>query len=464
MSKREVKPEKTRARKPWGGRFQEGTDARVEAFTESVSFDYRLAPYDILASVAHAEMLGAQDIITKADARAIVSGLKAILREVEADKFEFQAELEDVHMNIEAALTKRIGAVGGRLHTARSRNDQVATSLRLWLRNRVDEVQEALLALRRALLVQAESHVDTVMPGYTHLQRAQPVSLAHHLLAYSQMLRREVRARVNVLPLGAGALAGASHPIDRKAVAKKLGFASIAENSMDAVSDRDFALEFTSAASISMMHLSRLGEEVCLWASGEFGFAELADSFATGSSLMPQKKNPDVAEIVRGKSGRVFGDFIALLTMMKGLPLTYNRDMQEDKESLFDAADTLLACLGVMAPMVESMKFQPQAMAQAAEGGYMTATDLADAMVRRGIPFRQAHEAAGRAVRIAIDKGVALKELKAKDLKQADSQLDLDDLAETDLEKSLRSRNSLGGASKRSVRAQIRAEKKHLGI
>ena len=471
MSKREVKSEKTKTRnKPWGGRFQGGTDARVEAFTESVSFDYRLAPYDITASIAHAEMLGAQGIITKADARKIVTGLKTILRDVEANEFEFHADLEDVHMNVEAALTKRIGAAGGRLHTARSRNDQVATSLRLWLRNRVDEVQEALLALRRALLVQAESHVDTVMPGYTHLQRAQPVSLAHHLLAYSQMLRRdgerfgEVRARVNVLPLGSGALAGASHPIDRKGVAKKLGFTSVAENSMDAVSDRDFALEFTSAAAIAMMHLSRLGEEVVLWASGEFGFVELADSFATGSSLMPQKKNPDVAEIVRGKSGRVFGDFIALLTLMKGLPLTYNRDMQEDKESLFDAADSLLACLGVMAPMVESMRFQPQAMAKAAEGGYMTATDLADAMVRRGVPFRQAHEAAGRAVRIAIDKGVALKELSAKDLKQADSLLDMDDLAETDLEKSLRSRNSLGGASRRSVRAQIRAEKKRLGM
>ena len=470
MAKRGAKSRKTNANKPWGGRFQGGTDARVEAFTESVSFDYRLAPYDILASIAHAEMLGAQGIIAKADARKIVAGLKAILKEVEAGKFEFRAELEDVHMNVEAALTKRIGAVGGRLHTARSRNDQVATSLRLWLRSRVDEIQEALLALRRALLAQAEAHVGTVMPGYTHLQRAQPVSLAHHLLAYSQMLRRdgerlsEARARVNVLPLGAGALAGTSHPIDRKMVAKKLGFASVAENSMDAVSDRDFALEFTSAAAIAMMHLSRLGEEIILWASGEFGFVELADSFATGSSLMPQKKNPDVAEIVRAKSGRVVGDFMALLTLMKGLPLTYNRDMQEDKESLFDAADTLLASLEVMAPMVESMRFRPEAMALAAEGGYMTATDLADAMVRRGVPFREAHEAAGRAVRIALEKGVALGKLSAEDLKEADARLDLGDLADTDLQKSLRARSSAGGASVRSVRAQIRAEKKRLGI
>ena len=470
MAKRVAKSPNTKSMKPWGGRFQGGTDARVEAFTESVSFDYRLAPYDVLASIAHAEMLGAQGIITKADARKIVSGLKAILKDVEAEEFEFQPEFEDVHMNVEAALTERIGPVGGRLHTARSRNDQVATSLRLWLRNRIDEIGEALLKLRRVLLEQAESHVEAVMPGYTHLQRAQPVSLAHHLLAYSQMLRRdgerfaEVRARVNVLPLGAGALAGTSHPVDRKMVAKKLGFASVAENSMDAVSDRDFALEFASAAAISMMHLSRLGEEVVLWASGEFGFVELSDSFATGSSLLPQKKNPDVAEIVRGKSGRVFGDLMALLTLMKGLPLTYNRDMQEDKESLFDAADSLLASLGVMAPMVETMRFRPEAMARAAEGGYMTATDLADAMVRRGVPFRQAHEAAGRAVRIAIEKGVALGELSASDLKEAGSGLHVEDLADTGLEKSLRSRSSMGGASKRSVRAQIRAEKKRLGI
>lgn len=470
MAKRDAKSKMPKTRKPWGGRFRGRTDARAEAFTESVSFDYRLAPYDVSASIAHAEMLGAQGIIAKKDARAIVSGLKAILREVEAGAFEFRAELEDVHMNVEAALTERIGAAGGRLHTARSRNDQVATSLRLWLRSRIDETQEALLALRRALLAQAEAHVGTVMPGYTHLQRAQPVSPAHHLLAYTQMLRRDgerfaqVRERVNVLPLGAGALAGTSHPVDRKMVARKLGFASVAENSMDAVSDRDFALEFASAAAISMMHLSRLGEEVILWASGEFGFVELSDSFATGSSLMPQKKNPDVAEIVRAKSGRVFGDLMALLTLMKGLPLTYNRDMQEDKESLFDAADTLLASLGVMAPMVESMRFQPEAMARAAEGGYMTATDLADAMVRRGVPFREAHEAAGRAVRIALEKGVALGELSAGDLKQADARLEAGDLAETDLEKSLRSRSSMGGASVRSVRAQIRAEKKRLGI
>ncbi len=466
----EAKAGGVRAPKPWGGRFQGDTDARVEAFTESVSFDRRLAAHDIAGSIAHAEMLGAQGIIPEADARKIVSGLRAILRDVRANRFRFETGLEDVHMNVEAALTKRIGAAGGRLHTARSRNDQVATSLRLWLRDQIDETREALSALRRALLAQAEAHLDTVMPGYTHLQRAQPVSLAHHLLAYCQMFRRdaerlaEARVRVNVLPLGAGALAGTSHPIDRGAVAKKLGFASVAENSMDAVSDRDFALEFASAAAIAMMHLSRLGEEVVLWVSGEFGFAEMADSFATGSSLMPQKKNPDVAEIVRGKSGRVFGDFLALLTLMKGLPLTYNRDLQEDKEPLFDAADTLLASLLVMAPMVESMRFRPERMAQAAEGGYMTATDLADAMVRRGVPFRQAHEAAGRAVRIALDRGAALSELSASDLERADPRLREEDVAEAHLEKSLRSRSSAGGASRNSVAAQIRAEKKRLGI
>ncbi len=470
MAKRGAKSNAGNVKKPWGGRFRGGTDARVEAFTESVSFDWRLAPHDVLASIAHAEMLGAQGIITKGDARKIIAGLKAILREVEANEFIFRPELEDVHMNVEAALIERIGPVGGRLHTARSRNDQVATSLRLWLRSRIDEVREALSVLRRALLAQAQAHVETVMPGYTHLQRAQPVSLAHHLLAYCQMLRRdderlgEVRARVDVLPLGAGALAGTSHPIDRKMVAQKLGFASVAENSMDAVSDRDFALEFTSAAAIAMVHLSRLCEEVVVWASGEFGFVELSDAFATGSSLMPQKKNPDVAEIVRGKSARVFGDALALLTLMKGLPLTYNRDMQEDKESLFDAADTLLACLEVVAPMVESMQFDAPRMAQAAEGGYMTATDLADAMVRRGVPFREAHEAAGRAVRAAVEKGVALGALSAADLERADARLHEDDLAATHLGSALRARSSVGGASRRSVMAQIRAEKKRLGV
>lgn len=470
MPKRERKSGRAGARKPWGGRFRGEADPRAEAFTQSVSFDQRLAAHDVLGSIAHAEMLGARGIVTKADARKIVSGLRAILREVKAGEFKFRAELEDVHMNVEAALTERIGAVGGRLHTARSRNDQVATSLRLWLRDRIDETQAALLALRRALLAQAEARVDAVMPGYTHLQRAQPVSLAHHLLAYSQMLRRdgerlaEARARVNVLPLGAGALAGTSHPIDRKMVARKLGFDAVAENSMDAVSDRDFVLDFVSAAAISMMHLSRLGEEIVLWASAEFGFAEVADAFATGSSLMPQKKNPDAAEIARGKSGRVFGDLLALLALMKGLPLAYNRDMQEDKESLFDAADALLSSLEVMAPMVASLRFRPERMARAAEGGYMTATDLADAMTRRGVPFRQAHEAAGRAVRVAIEKGAALSELNAADLRRADARLREEDLAATRLAESLCARSSAGGASRRSVLAQLRAERKRLGI
>jgi len=469
MPEREARRGRAKARKPWGGRFQGETDARAEAFTQSVSFDRRLAAHDVLGSIAHAEMLGARGVIPKGDARKIVSGLKAILREVKAGRFRFRAELEDVHMNVEAALVERVGEAGGRLHTARSRNDQVATSLRLWLRDRIDETQAALLALRRALLAQAEAHVDAVMPGYTHLQRAQPVSLAHHLLAYSQMLRRDAerfaqaRARVNVSPLGAGALAGTSHPIDRRGAARKLGFAAVAENSMDAVSDRDFALDFASAAAISMMHLSRLGEEIVLWASGEFGFVELPDAFATGSSLMPQKKNPDAAEIVRGKSGRVFGDLLALLALMKGLPLSYNRDLQEDKEPLFDAADALLASLKVMAPMVGAMRFQPERMARAAEGGYMTATDLADAMVRRGVPFRQAHEAAGRAVRAAIEKRVALKDLDAADLGRADARLRTEDLAATHLDESLRARSSAGGASRRSVLAQLRAERKRLG-
>jgi argininosuccinate lyase len=454
--------------KLWGGRFSGRTDRRVEAFTESVSFDHRLAGCDVRGSIAHAEMLGAKGIIPKGESRKILAGLRAIQRQIDSGKFRFDPALEDVHMNIEAALTRRIGAAGGRLHTARSRNDQVATAVRLWLREEIDRIQDALLDLRRALAGQAEEGADLVMPGYTHLQRAQPVLFAHHLLAYSQMFRRDgermadVRKRVNVLPLGAGALAGTGHAIDRRMVARKLGFAAVSENSMDAVSDRDFAIEFAAAASVSIMHLSRLGEEIVLWASGEFGFIELPDAFATGSSLMPQKKNPDVAEIVRGKSGRVYGDLMALLTLMKGLPLTYNRDMQEDKEPLFDAADTLRASLEVMAPLLAAIRPDQGRMAEAAEGGYMTATDLADAMVVRGIPFRQAHEAAGRAVRIAAEKGAPLSELSEADLRRADKRIAPGDI--TTLARSVASRTSEGGTSRRSVLRQLKAEKKRLGL
>lgn len=472
MSETQKKKNKIKAplAKLWGGRFARGTDRRVEAFTESVSFDRRLGACDVRGSIAHAEMLGAKGIIPKGESRKIVSGLRAILREIEAGKFQFDPAFEDVHMNVEAALTRRIGEAGGRLHTARSRNDQVATAIRLWLREEVDRIQEGLLDIRRALTVQAEGSVDYVMPGYTHLQRAQPVSFAHHLLAYCQMFRRDgerlrdVRKRTNVLPLGAGALAGTGHAIDRRLVAKKLGFDSVAQNSMDAVSDRDFAIEFAAAAAISSMHLSRLGEEIVLWASGEFGFIEMPDAFATGSSLMPQKKNPDVAEIVRGKSGRVYGDLMALLTIMKGLPLTYNRDMQEDKEPLFDAADTLRSSLEVMVPLVAFMRPCKERMAEAAEGGYMTATDLADAMVRRGIPFRQAHHAAGRAVGVASKKGISLADLTGSDLARADRRLQSTDLRAADLGRALTARTSEGGTSRRSILRQIREEKKRLGL
>jgi argininosuccinate lyase len=472
MSKTPRKTKKAKAgpAKLWGGRFAAETDRRVEAFTESVSFDWRLGACDVRGSIAHAEMLGARGIIPKGESRKIVSGLKVILREIEAGKFRFDPALEDVHMNIEAALTRRIGEAGGRLHTARSRNDQVATSVRLWLREEIDLIQERLLDLRRALAGKAEGTVEFVMPGYTHLQRAQPVSFAHHLLAYCQMFRRDgerlsdVRKRMNVLPLGAGALAGTGHDIDRRMVARKLGFDSIAENSMDAVSDRDFAIEFAAAAAISIMHLSRLGEEIVLWASGEFGFIEIPDAFATGSSLMPQKKNPDVAEIVRGKSGRVYGDLMALLTLMKGLPLTYNRDMQEDKEPLFDAVDTLRSSLEVMAPLVAAMRPCRERMAEAAEGGYMTATDMADAMVRRGIPFRQAHHAAGRAVGLAAEKGIPLAGLTEADLAKADGKLRPADLRAADLGRALTARTSEGGTSRRSILRQLRVEKKRLGL
>ena len=469
------KPRKKRVgkkavRKPWGGRFTGKTDPRVESFTESVSFDRRLAKWDVLGSIAHAEMLGAQGIVAKGDCRKMVAGLKVILREIERGAFRFDPALEDVHMNIEAALTRRIGPAGGRLHTARSRNDQVATALRLWLREAIGGAQEALKGLRRALLGQAEGGVDCVMPGYTHLQRAQPVTFAHHMLAYCQMFHRdgerlsEVQKRVNVLPLGAGALAGTGHPIDRRMVAKKLGFDAVAENSMDAVSDRDFAIEFAAAAAIAMMHLSRLGEEIVLWTSAEFGFVEFPDAFTTGSSLLPQKKNPDVAEIVRGKSGRAFGNLMALLSLMKGLPLTYNRDMQEDKEPLFDTADTLLGALSVMAPLVRSMRPLPERMAQAAEGGFMTAIDLADAMVRRGVPFREAHEAAGRAVRLAIKKGSSLGGLVRAELAKADPRLRVSDLKSVELKSAVAARKSEGGTARKSVLRQIAAEKRRLGV
>jgi argininosuccinate lyase len=445
--------------KLWGGRFVKGTDATVEAFTASLAADQRLAPYDIAGSIAHARMLAAQGIIPTADAERIIAGLEQIAAEIERGEFVWRADREDVHLNVEARLTELIGEPAGRLHTARSRNDQVALDLRLWLRDTITETVRRIVRLAAELVDQAERHLGVVMPGYTHLQRAQPVLFSHHLLAYVEMLRRDVGrfedcgARADELPLGSGALAGVPYPIDRAQVARDLGFSRITRNSLDAVSDRDFAVEFLAAAALLMAHLSRLAEEVVLWTSAEFGFITLDDAFATGSSIMPQKKNPDVAELVRGKTGRVYGDLIALLTILKGLPLSYNRDLQEDKPPLFDAADTVLACLDVVRGMVATWTVNADRMAGAVSDDAL-ATDFADYLVRKGLPFRQAHEVAGRLVRLAEERGVSLRSLSADDLRQH-SPLFGDDLGAIDVAASIAGRDVPGGTAPARVTAAL---------
>ncbi|HYN60610.1 MAG TPA: argininosuccinate lyase, partial [Rubrivivax sp.] len=392
----------------WSALFSEPMSELVKRYTASVGFDQRLWRADIEGSLAHAQMLAAQRIITAQDLADIRSGMAQITQEIEAGRFEWKLELEDVHLNIEARLTQLVGDAGKRLHTGRSRNDQVATDVRLWLRGEIDGLAVLLADMQRALLALAAAHTDTVMPGFTHMQVAQPVSLAHHLLAYVEMFARDaerladVRRRTNQLPLGAAALAGTSYPLDREAVAASLGFEGLCQNSLDAVSDRDFALEFTACASIAMVHVSRLAEEIVLWASQNFGFIDLADRYCTGSSIMPQKRNPDVAELARGKSGRVVGHLMALLTLMKGQALTYNKDNQEDKEPLFDTVDTLADTLRIMAEMVGGITVKADAMERAALKGYATATDLADYLVKKGLPFRDAHETVAHAVKVAL--------------------------------------------------------------
>ncbi|MBI4847865.1 MAG: argininosuccinate lyase [Nitrospirae bacterium] len=396
-------------KKLWGGRFKEGTEKVVEDFTSSLSFDVRLWKYDIAGSVAHVKMLAKQKIILRKDAELILQGLQEIKEEIQTGRFRFSDKLEDVHMNIEHALTRKIGAAGGKLHTARSRNDQVALDLRLFLRDEISGILKLIGKFQKVLVTTAEKHIDTVMPGYTHFQKAQPVLLAHHLLAYYEMLDRDMQRfedclkRVNVLPLGSAALAGTTFPIDRKYVARLLKFPSISENSMDAVSDRDFVIEFISASSILMAHLSRLSEEIIIWNNDQFGFIELPDAFTTGSSIMPQKKNPDVLELTRGKTGRVFGNLMSILTVMKGLPLAYNRDMQEDKEPVFDTVDTVKSCLLVLTEMFPKARFNSKAMQQSAEKGFLTATDLAEYLVKKGMPFREAHSVTGAIVKYCID-------------------------------------------------------------
>jgi argininosuccinate lyase len=420
-----------------------------------------LAAYDIQGSIAHAQMLGAQKIISQDDVKAIEQGLADIATEIEAGQFEWLLDLEDVHLNIEKRLTDKIGDAGKRLHTGRSRNDQVATDVRLWLRASADQVGAALKKLQLSLLDLAEAHFDTVMPGFTHLQVAQPVTLGHHLMAYVEMLSRDAqrfadcRRRINRLPLGAAALAGTSYPIDRELVAKKLGFDGVCENSLDAVSDRDFAIEFTFAASLVMTHLSRLSEELILWSSPRFAFIDIADRFCTGSSIMPQKKNPDVPELVRGKTGRVYGHLTALLTLMKGQPLAYNKDNQEDKEPLFDTVDTLLVTLEIYADMMRGITVNKDNMRQAASEGFATATDLADYLVKKGMPFRDAHEVVALAVRYAVDKKVDLSDLPLATLQQFSSSIADDVYAVLTLEGSLNSRNHIGGTAPVQVKAAI---------
>jgi argininosuccinate lyase len=456
-------------KKPWGGRFKEKTSAAVEEFTESISFDRRLWRHDIRGSIAHAKMLGKQGIIPAKDAEAIVKGLNEIAEEIASGKFRFRPELEDIHMNIEAALVKKIGEAGKRLHTARSRNDQVVLDLRLYLKEETKNIVSLAVKLQKTLLRIAARTVSTIMPGYTHLQRAQPVTLAHHLLAYVEMLQRDrdrfedALKRMDVLPLGSCALSGTTLAIDRTFVARRLGFRNISGNSIDAVSDRDFAAEFLCCASICMMHLSRLAEELVLWSTEEFQFAEISDRFTTGSSIMPQKKNPDVAELVRGKTGRIYGNLVALLTLMKGLPLSYNRDMQEDKLPVFDAADTLRSCLSVMGEMLPQIKFNESRMRLTAGEGFSTATDIAEYLVKKGVPFREAHEITGQIVSYCIRNRKDLSSLELGTL-QAFSPVICEDIF-TALQpgESVKARSSYGGTSPTEIRRQIRRYRKTIG-
>ena len=453
----------------WTGRFQQPTDAQVRAYGESVSFDWRLYPHDIEGSIAHATALAAAGHLTAAELAAITAALREICAEIGAGKFRFSPELEDVHMNIEAALTARIGAAGAKLHTARSRNDQVALDLRLYLRAQVGEIRQAVRALQSALVALGERYPDAVMPGYTHLQRAQPVLFAHHLLAYVEMLARDdgrladTAQRLDVLPLGSGALAGSTITLDRKLIARQLGFAGISANSMDAVSDRDFACEFLSAAAIIGMHLSRLSEDVILWATSEFHFLVLSDAFTTGSSLMPQKKNPDVAELTRGKTGRLYGNLFRLLTILKGLPMTYNRDLQEDKEAVFDSVDTLKASLGVFAAMLGEATLDVESAARATSDPLLLATDLADYLVRRGVPFRQAHEVIGRLVALTLARNVGFAQLTLADYHAASPAFGDDVYAVLDVRRSLETRTGIGAPSFENVAGQLARWREELG-
>ena len=458
--------EKKDSAKPWGGRFSEATDAFVERFTASVTFDQRLYQHDINGSIAHAKMLQKVGILTAAELTQICDGLEAIRKDIAAGRFQWSVRLEDVHMNIEATLTQQIGEVGKKLHTGRSRNDQVATDLKLYVREEIDQVLLLITKVQDALLNLAEREASTIMPGFTHLQTAQPVTFGHHMLAWREMLERDsgrlidCRKRVNVSPLGAAALAGTSYPIDREYTAKLLGFDGPTRNSLDSVSDRDFAIELAACASMLMTHLSRFSEELVLWTSAQFKFIDLPDRFCTGSSIMPQKKNPDVPELVRGKTGRVYGHLMSLLTLMKSQPLAYNKDNQEDKEPVFDLLDTVKDCLYAYSEMLPAIECKRDVMYAAAKQGYSTATDLADYLVKKGLPFRDAHEVVGKSVASAISKGKDLSELSLTEL-QSFSKLITDDVFKVlTLEGSVNARNHIGGTAPQQVLAAIKAARR----
>ena len=451
--------------KLWAGRFQKETDALVNDFNSSISFDARMYREDITGSIAHAAMLGRQGIIKEHEAEKIIDGLKAILADIEAGQVEFSLENEDIHMNIETILTQRIGDTGKRLHTARSRNDQVAVDFRMYVRKEIQAIIGLILDLEKVLVRKAEANLDTVMPGYTHLQRAQPTTFAHAMMAYANMFKRDVTrledclARMDECPLGAGALATSTYPVDRFQTAQALGFSKPTDNSLDSVSDRDFALEFLSACSILMMHLSRFSEEIILWCSWEFKFVELDDAYSTGSSIMPQKKNPDVTELIRGKTGRVYGDLNTLLVMMKGIPLAYDKDMQEDKEAIFDAVDTLELCLRTVTPMLATMTPLPANMRRAAAKGFINATDCADYLTKKGMPFRDAYKCTGTMVAACIREGKTLEELTLDEFKQYSDLFAEDVYTAIDLTTCCEGRTSYGGPTKASVLEQIRAVK-----
>lgn len=449
----------TETEKPWGGRFTEPTDAFVEGFTASVNFDKRLYHHDIQGSIAHATMLTKVGVLTETELEAIISGLQEIRQEIESGNFQWSVKLEDVHMNIEAALTDRIGITGKKLHTGRSRNDQVATDVRLYLRDEMDVIAAELTRLQTGLINLAAAEADTIMPGFTHLQTAQPVTFGHHLLAWNEMLQRDyerlidTRKRVNILPLGAAALAGTTYPIDRNLTAELLGFDRASENSLDSVSDRDFAIEFCSFAALLLMHMSRLSEELVLWTSSQFNFINLPDRFCTGSSIMPQKKNPDVPELVRGKSGRVYGHLMSLLTLMKSQPLAYNKDNQEDKEPLFDTIDTVKGCLRAFADMIPAIEPRRDVMHEAARRGFATATDLADYLVRKGVAFRDAHEVVGKSVAFGVAENRDLAEMTLEELQKFSDIITADVFDVLTLEGSVAARDHLGGTAPAQVAA-----------